>query len=579
MIEFLLVLGAAAVAWAFPYMGAKFFSTIEHWGGRLARRRTLAVLVVGFVALAARVALLPIEPIPQPFVHDEFSYLLAADTFAHGRLTNPTPPLWEHFETLHVLQKPTYMSMFYPAQGLVLAAGQVVAGHPFWGVWFSVGLMCAAICWMLQGWAPAGWALLGGLLAVFRLALFSYWGGNEHAMRFSYWDNSYWGGAVAATGGALVLGALPRLRRNLRVRDALLLGLGLAILANSRPYEGLFLGLAVALVAAVWVMGTKRPGLGLFARRVAAPLLLVLALTLGAMGYYFWRVTGSPFRTPYLEVTATYNPVPYFPWQSMKPIPQYHHQAMKDYYLGWQFDYYKTALEHPGQVAFKKLRTLATFYLGPLLLMPIAALLLVKPGKFFSGLARPSKARILLVVCVITMIGMAFPVFFNPHYAAPLAGALFALMLLAMRHLWMWQWLGRPVGRQLVRAVPVLAVAMIALHTSGVIRQRGPAEAGPDFGRSRILAQLRGDQARQLVVVQYTLNHNPLEEWVYNRADIDAAKVVWARDMGPAANEELLRYFKRRHVWLLKADQSPPQLLSYEQAEASDPASASLQGQ
>jgi hypothetical protein len=50
---------------------------------------------------------------------------------------------------------------------------------------------------------------------------------------------------------------------------------------------------------------------------------------------------------------------------------------------------------------------------------------------------------------------------------------------------------------------------------------------------------------------------------VYNGADIDAAKVVWARDMGRDRNRELLEYFANRRVWLLEPDQSPPYLVSY----------------
>src|SRR5271170_4102523 len=120
-----------------PFIG--LLCGLESAFARLAARKRLAILAAALLPLVARALLLPILPVPRPAIQDEFSYLLAADTFAHGRLANPTPPLAEHFETLQVLMRPTYASKYPPLSGLVMAAGQKLVGLPWTSVWLSMG--------------------------------------------------------------------------------------------------------------------------------------------------------------------------------------------------------------------------------------------------------------------------------------------------------------------------------------------------------------------------------------------------------------------------------------------------------
>jgi hypothetical protein len=508
----------------------------------LARKRGLSVAVVGLVALLLRLALVPILGVPVPGIHDEFSYLLAADTFAHGRLTNPPHPMWIHFESFFIIEHPTYMSMYPPGQGLVLALGMRL-GHPWIGVLVTTALMCSAICWMLQGWLPPDWALLGGLLAVVQLGL------------LTYWINSYWGGSLAALGGALVLGSLPRLTRTRarKTRDALWMALGLAILANSRPYEGLALSLPVALILGAWILGKKRPPTEVLLRRVLTPIAVVLLATAVAMAYYNFRVTGHPFLMPYQVNAKSYRSFPPFLWQHAWEQPLYHHAVMREYYRTLFQDYQNS-------------RTLKGFYQHTITFIEIGWLFFVGPILTLALLGLPAvlhdrRMRGPLLIGAVFLPALLLETWIHPHYFAPATSLFYLVVMQSMRHLRQWRYRGRSIGLLFVRAIPLSCCALILLRLTAIAVHR-PLEPWPrgNLDRARVLGKLKSLPGQQLVIVEYAPQHNPEHEWVYNDADIDHAKVVWARDMGERDNQELLDYFKGREAWIVYPDESPLRL-------------------
>ena len=507
-----------------------------------ARRRRLAVCSVGLGVVIVRISLIPVIGIPQPRWNDEFSYLLAGDTFAQGKLTNPTHPMWRHFETFHVIQHPTYMSMYPPAQGLVLAAGQIL-GHPWIGQLAITAAMCSAICWMLQVWVPPSWALIGAVLAALRLGI------------LSYWMNTYWCASVAALGGALVLGAWPRLRHSLHPRHGLILAVGIVLMANSRPYEGLIFSIPVAIAMLAWLSERRRPPINKASPALAVAL-LVLAAGAAATSYYYYRVTGSPWEMTYQVNRSQYSAAPYFIWQKVRSEPLYHDAVMRDYYRAEAREFQRNLTVRGFlQRGSQKILEWWKFYLGPLLTVPLLML---------PFIVRQRKMRLPLAICAAMIAGFAVQTWTLPHYFSPAVGALYILLVQGLRHINAHRRLGKPAAL----AIPLLACTMIVIRVMAAATHTiiEPAWPRGNLERAAILRQLRGMPGEQLVLVRYGPHHDLDREWVWNRASIDSAKVVWARDMGDAQNRELLEYFNARRAWRLDADDSPPHLQPYTSA-------------
>jgi hypothetical protein len=557
----ILELGLAAIVttgcFACPTFGSQIFARVERLFAKIAARKSLAAISTALSVLVLRLAVLPLLPAPLPFVPDDFSFLLAADTFAHGRLTNPTPAMWTHFETIHLTMVPTYQSMYFPGQGLLLAAGEVLFHSPWLAILLSSALMCGALTWALQAWLPANWALLGGCIAVLRIGVFSYWTNTYHA-----------GGSLAALGGALVLGALPRLIRTARFRYGLCIGIGISILALTRPYEGLLLCLPVGVSLVRWMLkGSNRPPAKVLMMRAAVPLALIVC-TVAWLGYYDLKAFGNETTLPYTLDRQQYAIAPYYVWQSARPEPHYRFAAMRRFYHEDELAFYLAIHTVKGFIpySFEKVLYFFLYFAGFTLLCP-----LIMVRRVFLD----RRLRFLVLCVLVLAAGMTIEIFYLPHYVAPFLAAFYAIGLQMMRHLRLWKPEGKPVGLQIVRMTVVSCVALAGLRLFARPLNIAQCEwppawncvwSGPErFGTERAALEHRLKQlpGGQLVLVRYTARHNPFDEWVYNLADIDRSKVIWARDMGPAENEQLMKYYRHRTVWLVEPDAIPAKIEPY----------------
>lgn len=516
-----------------------FHGTLSYprWMSAILAKNWRAVLLVIVLAMVGRALLLPWIGVPYPRIDDEYSYLLMGDTFAHGRLANPTPPSQPHFETFHINLTPTYHSKYPIAQGVVLAVGEVVFHQPWVGIYLSTAILCGAICWTLQAFVPPGWALLGGLFAVFRLAL------------FSYWMNSYWGGSVAAVAGALALGAVVRLFQkqsspHARVLLTCLFAFSSLLLANSRPYEGFAFSIPLVIYFA------RKLTVGLRARELPLQSTLIPFIAVGLlgaawMGFYNKSTTGNPLLLPHLLNERVYSPLPLFFWEKPKPNLSFHDPVFEKFYEATKQEYsYQETKTFAGVVGIEASRLVTNwfFYCGLALSFPaiIGMLSLWRQGPGRLALFAAASMSLAVALCTYTMF----------HYAAPATVLVYLSSVEGLRYLWEQRTTGE-------RAF-VLAVCCTVIVTS-LTRETASAAVNAVFtfpdNRRLIEHQLKDQPGKQLVLVSYDLEHHyPGEELVHNWADLGSQKILWARSKGAGNDSDLCNYYPDRRFWSVTSD-------------------------
>lgn len=497
-------------------------------------RPWLTALILATMFIALRLALLPVMPAPVPVVTDEFSHLLLAGTLLHGRVTNPVQPFWQHFESIHILMRPYYVSPYFPGHALWLAAGLLLTGSAWAGVLAQCWIFLAVLYWMLRGWMPARWALFGVLLAGLRFAIGSYWINNLH------------GGFLPAIGGALVAGAFARIRKRASVAQGFVMGLGMAILMSTRPVEGALYCIPFVAILA-WEF-----------RRNFAPLLVAavpVLLCAGALGVYFSHITGSPFVTAYQINQKTYG------WPMTlaflkPPVVEHHNVEFKRYY-----EYELSEHERvDGPIHFVQYLTFRMqeywrFFLGPALTVPLLMIRRVWRGR-----------RMLLIAASGGLFAVLIEGGASPHYLAPAAAVLIAIVVECCRHL-------RASRVYIVKLLPAMMALVLTLrigaqavglpYTQKLNFQTWCCRAPGNSNKARIAAMLDLIPGNHLVFVRAKTDEYNLLQWIYNDADIDASRIVWARDLGPERNAELKQYYAGRQVWMVDPNVEPATCVKY----------------
>ena len=617
LVELALALMLTSCALLAPATGSRIFTRLRVLALPLARRPRLLVLLSGLIPIVIRLALLPIVPVPLPRTMEEHNHLLQADTYTHWRLANPPHPLGALFHSFQTIQWPTYVSSRPPLSSLFFFLGDLLFHSPFLGNLLGVGILAACFSWLLLGWTSRMWAVLGSFLVICHLCI------------FGWWTDSFWAPIVTILGGVILLGLVSRIQRKPKLVHALGFTIGTALIAGTRPYEGFFYVAAIAVFLLIRICSkSQRSELPHTLRAFVIPAIVGCILIAAGQIHYNQATTGHAGMMPYQIWRESQTAVSSFLWQPILPKTQHLYYTADIAFRDWEVASAAMLHGHPLttlDILIGRHSSSLRDIIGPMLFLPFlcapvlagatrirpsrrALIALALPLPFIALIVWSFPGRKLLLCAALLNLesllfliwrwkerSLRFPLllvflgalitsastFYMNNYFLPYVGAVILLVVTGLRNLSSWD-KTRHTGAALsgflflgCLLMPLLEIgAAVAKHPlySGsdmgrfdYAPDKTPAEAAalPQFASGRHLVMVRpwGERAR-----------NSTLDLVWNSADPDSQRIVWARDLRPDWTAAAHAYYPDRTMWVLDVSDDSSILQPYPINELTTPA-------
>ena len=537
--QFFLFAATLSIAFLRPGLGNTVFTSFERRIRIIAARPILSLSVIAAVALLSRGLLLPLMGRSDPTAPDELSIILQAQTYLTGHLSNSVK-LSPDFTSIYVFTHPTYASMYPVLRSAPLFVGSLIGIGFAGGVWLCVIALCLLTYWTLCAFVPRSYALVAALIVVARFAV------------FSWWVNSYFGPALTAVGGLLLIGGYARIVKQPRVIYGCAIGVGVFLMMTTRPFEGLVISAPFACALLVRFIRTeprRRPALMAAGAAAAAFVIGGVGLTV----LHNRAVTGDPRTAPYSlyrEQVATMAPF-LFQEPRLHPAPDYMQERS---FISLERQFYDHSRTTKGLLVGEASRflTYISFYVGFALLIP-----------FLVGGWTLRRRPLILVTAILFCVCLAIEAWSWSQYASPAFGLFILAIAMGLQSLRTWRIGERPVGLALSRWLPLgllvglsLPLSYLVFGTPGFPQgklanfQSSCCWLHPRSLHGAIDRTLDRLGTKNIVVVDEGARAPPFGLLVYNDADIAHSKTIWL-NADPRYNQATFERYPDRIRWRL----------------------------